>query len=58
MTTALRSDPAAVDGVIQDTPLRRIGDPEDIAPSVAFFASKEGSWVTGQVVQSSGGLLL
>lgn len=40
------------------TPLRRLGKPEDIAKAAAFLASDEASWITGQVVQSSGGLLL
>lgn len=58
MTTTLRRDPDSLNAVIQDTPLRRVGEPADIAPSVAFLGSKEGGWVTGQVVQASGGLLL
>lgn len=40
------------------TPLRRLGKPEDIAKAAVFLASDEASWITGQVVQSSGGLLL
>lgn len=44
--------------MIAMTPLRRLGKPEDIAKAVAFLASDEAAWITGQVVQSSGGLLL
>ena len=33
-------------------------DPADVAPSVAYLASKEAAWVTGQILQASGGLLL
>jgi 3-oxoacyl-[acyl-carrier protein] reductase len=38
------------------TPLGRIGQPEDIAPAVAFFASDESSWITGETLYISGGL--
>src|SRR5437868_3325221 len=30
------------------TPLGRIGQPEDIAPAVVFFASPESAWITGE----------
>lgn len=38
------------------TPLGRIGTPEDIAPAVAFLASNEASWVTGESLIIGGGL--
>ena len=34
------------------------GEPEDIARAVVFLASEDASWITGQVLQSSGGLML
>lgn len=36
-------------------PLRRIGEPKDIADSVLFLASDLSTWITGQVVSVSGG---
>ncbi len=39
-------------------PLRRMGDPEDIAYAVAFFSSDEASFITGQVLSVSGGLTM
>lgn len=36
-------------------PLRRVGEPEDIANAVVFFASKQADWITGQVLQVGGG---
>ena len=36
-------------------PLRRIGEPEDIAKAVIFFASEQADWITGQVFQVGGG---
>lgn len=38
------------------TPLGRIGQPEDIAPAVTFFASKDAAWITGESLFISGGL--
>jgi 3-oxoacyl-[acyl-carrier protein] reductase len=38
------------------TPLGRIGNPHDIAPVVAYLASDEASWVTGETWVCSGGL--
>ena len=37
------------------TPLGRMGEPEDIAKVIAFMASDMASWVTGQVIDASGG---
>lgn len=36
-------------------PLRRIGQPEDIAKAVIFFASDQAAWITGQVLHVGGG---
>lgn len=38
------------------TPLGRIGQPHDIAPAVAFFASDDASWITGESLVIAGGL--
>ncbi len=37
------------------TPLGRIGQPEDIAPAVAFLASDDARWITGETLYISGG---
>jgi 3-oxoacyl-[acyl-carrier protein] reductase len=37
------------------TPLGRIGQPEDIAPAAVFLASPESSWITGETLYISGG---
>ena len=36
-------------------PLRRIGDPQDIADAIVFLASEQARWITGQVIKVSGG---
>ncbi len=38
-------------------PLKRLGQPEDIARVVAFLASPEGGWVNGQVIRANGGVI-
>lgn len=40
------------------TPLGRLGDPADIGRVVAMLASDDAAWMTGQVVQASGGFML
>lgn len=38
--------------------LGRIGEPAEIAGVVAFLASSDGGWITGQIIQASGGMHL
>jgi 3-oxoacyl-[acyl-carrier protein] reductase len=42
--------------VESQTPLGRIGQPDDIAPMVAFLASDDARWITGETFYVSGGL--
>ena len=56
MTDALPTE--MTQAMVAQTPLGRIGQPEDIAKAVLFLASDDASWITGQVLQSSGGLML
>jgi 3-oxoacyl-[acyl-carrier protein] reductase len=41
---------------VANTPLGRVGQPEDIAPAVVFLASEDASWITGESIRVSGGL--
>jgi 3-oxoacyl-[acyl-carrier protein] reductase len=41
--------------IIEETPLKRIGQPEEVANVVAFLASDEASFITGAIVEVSGG---
>jgi len=43
-------------GMIQSTPLGRIGRPDDVATVVAFLASDDARWVTGSLLQAAGGM--
>lgn len=42
--------------VIDSTPLNRLGTPEDIANSIYFLASDESSFITGEVIEITGGV--
>jgi 3-oxoacyl-[acyl-carrier protein] reductase len=38
------------------TPLGRIGQPQDIAPAAVFFASSDSAWITGETLHIAGGI--
>jgi 7-alpha-hydroxysteroid dehydrogenase len=44
------------DVMIANTPLRRLGDPEDIAAAVLYLAAPSGSYLTGKVIEVDGGI--
>jgi NAD(P)-dependent dehydrogenase (short-subunit alcohol dehydrogenase family) len=44
--------------VLQVYPMRRLGEPADIADMVVFLASERASWVTGQTISVSGGFTM
>lgn len=54
MNTRAR-DPDISRAIAQTIALGRVGQPEDIADIVAFLASHEGRWVTGQSIDATGG---
>jgi 3-oxoacyl-[acyl-carrier protein] reductase len=39
------------------TPLRRLGEPEDIAAAAVLFCSEDAGWITGECIRVSGGLV-
>ena len=41
-----------------DVPLKRVGQPEEVAPSYVFLASDDASYMTGQVLHPNGGTVV
>jgi 3-oxoacyl-[acyl-carrier protein] reductase len=41
--------------VVAQTPLRRVGRPDDVADAIVFLASEQARWITGQVLRVGGG---
>ena len=53
----LEKDPDVFTRLEKWYPLGRVGEPEDVANAVAFLASNEASWITGEVLNVDGGLM-
>ncbi|MFI8191500.1 SDR family NAD(P)-dependent oxidoreductase [Streptomyces sp. NPDC085946] len=49
------ASPASLASYTADVPLRRMGDPEDVAAAVAFLASPQAAFVTGERIRVNGG---
>ena len=49
---------ATNDAIIQETALRKLGEPEDVAEMACFLTAPESRFVTGQVVDVAGGWLM
>jgi 3-oxoacyl-[acyl-carrier protein] reductase len=52
------SDPHLREQVASWSTFNRVGDPDDVADIVAFLASPDARWITGQSIDATGGLLL
>jgi 2-hydroxycyclohexanecarboxyl-CoA dehydrogenase len=51
-------DPAVVERIIKKIPFRRWASPDEQAAAIAFFASDDARYITGQVLSVSGGLTM
>jgi glucose 1-dehydrogenase len=53
----LLNDPAKLNALLQNIPLKRLGEPSDVASLASYLASDESSYITGTTVFVDGGLL-
>jgi 3-oxoacyl-[acyl-carrier protein] reductase len=58
MNSWLHDSDEAISSITDIVALNRIGQPAEIADAVAFFASDDSRWITGQTVEVNGGLYL
>lgn len=56
MTRELNEDQRAA--LLQDIPLNRLGEAQDIASTVAFLASSKAAYITGQTIHVNGGMYM
>ncbi len=56
MTDSLKDE--IKEDIAKNIPLKRLGEPKDIANLVKFLASEDSSYITGQVIRVDGGLLM
>lgn len=56
--TALRDQPGWDATMAKHTPMGRLGEPDDIAGAVMMLLGDDARWVTGQIIEASGGLAL
>jgi NAD(P)-dependent dehydrogenase (short-subunit alcohol dehydrogenase family) len=62
MIQSAHSDPKWLEEMlpkmVKNYPLKRIGQPTDVAPMIAFLASDDAAWVTGQTISINGGFAM
>jgi 3-oxoacyl-[acyl-carrier protein] reductase len=51
-----KSEQEIFDGWAADAPLRRLGDPREVAETIVWLASERASYITGQTVLVDGGM--
>ena len=54
----MESTPKLIEKLVRAIPLRRVGQPEDVAALITFLASDAANYMTGQVISVSGGLTM
>src|ERR1700720_678875 len=57
INSSLLHDPAKLNALLENIPLKRLGKPEDVAGVAAFLASSDADYMTGATIFADGGLL-
>ena len=55
LTELVTMAPGVIEDYVENTPLGRVGVPEDVAEAVLFLCSDKASWLTGEVLDLNGG---
>lgn len=55
LTEGVKLVPGTLEEYIENTPLGRVGTPQDVADAVLFLCSEKASWMTGEVLDLNGG---
>jgi 2-hydroxycyclohexanecarboxyl-CoA dehydrogenase len=58
MTATAPDSERLVQALVRAVPMRRLGSPQDAAAAIAFLASEQAGYVTGQTLSVSGGLTM
>jgi len=56
-TDGLVMDEEQVQGLIQQTPMGRLGQPDDVADAICLLCTDDARWITGQTIGVNGGIL-
>lgn len=56
-TNGLAIEQEQIDYLVAQTPLNRIGKPDDIASVIAMLVSDDAGWITGQNIRATGGII-
>ncbi len=57
MTEVTRADPKKLEGFLAHVPMKRVGQPEELAGPVVFLCSEAASYITGAILPVDGGYL-
>ncbi len=55
LTELVTMAPGVLEDYVENTPLGRVGTPQDVAEAVLFLSSTKASWMTGEVIDLNGG---
>jgi 3-oxoacyl-[acyl-carrier protein] reductase len=58
MTANIQQMEGFMKGLIERVPLRKMGDPVDVANTALFLASEEGRYYTGSILHPDGGVVM
>ena len=57
LTEPVLSQPERMEKILSRTPMKRVGDPAEVAAAIAFLAMDKASFITGQCIVADGGFL-